>query len=589
MRATVKSIDTPSIAGAEGPAPLSCSRCGYVLQDDDVFRDFHVCGFCSTHHRESARATIARLVDEGSFRETNAGLVSSDPLHFEDETAYSDRLRLLLEQTGESDAIVTGFARIGGKDVAIAALDFGFLGGSMGVVVGEKLVRLAEKARDRRCPLITISASGGARMQEGMLSLLQMAKTSAAVQRLREEGCPYLSILANPTTGGVFASFANLGDVIVAEPGALIGFAGPRVAEQVIGGKLPPGTHTSEFLREHGMVDAIIDRREQRLYLERLLTILAAPRTGYEKARDKDKDKEKRPRLGRARVPVREVPAWETVQRARAADRMTSSDFIQRMLSDFVELHGDRSSGDDPAVIAGVGTLGGNAVAIIGLERGHGAERAFRHDGRPYPEGYRKARRVMDLAERLGLPLVTLIDTPGAYPGIEAEERGLAAEIAGSLARMSRLRAPIVTAIIGEGGSGGALALAVADRVLMLESAIYSVIAPEGAATILYRDVARAPEVSAKLKLTAAELLRLEIVDEIVPEAEGNDFMAPDALSASLATAISSALASIQGKRIDRLVKERYNRYQQFGRTQTRRPRSRPRVPRFRRGRQQVS
>ena len=182
---------------------------------------------------------------------------------------------------------------------------------------------------------------------------------------------------------------------------------------------------------------------------------------------------------------------------------MTSSDFIQRMLDDFVELHGDRSSGDDPAVIAGVGTLGGKAVAVIGLERGHGAERAFRHDGRPYPEGYRKARRVMDLAERLGLPLVTLIDTPGAYPGIEAEERGLASELAASLARMSRLRVPIVTAVIGEGGSGGALALAVADRVLMLENAIYSVIAPEGAATILYRDVARAPEVSAKLKLTA--------------------------------------------------------------------------------------
>ncbi len=585
MRATVKSINAPTAAGADRPAPLSCSRCGYDLAGDVVFQAFHVCGFCSTHHRESARAVIARLIDEGSFREINTGLVSTDPLQFEDETAYSDRLRLLLEQTGESDAIVTGFARLGGKDVAIAALDFGFLGGSMGVVVGEKLVRLAEKARDRHCPLVTISASGGARMQEGMLSLLQMAKTSAAVQRLREEGCPYLSILANPTTGGVFASFANLGDVIVAEPGALIGFAGPRVAEQVIGSKLPPGTHTSEFLREHGMVDAIVDRREQRRYLERLLSILTAPRTGHGKGKDKDK----RPRQGRERVQVHEVPAWETVLRARAADRMTSSDFIQRMLDDFIELHGDRSSGDDPAVITGVGTLGGKAVAIIGLERGHGAERAFRHDGRPYPEGYRKARRVMDLAERLELPLITLIDTPGAYPGIESEERGLASELAASLARMSRLRVPIVTAVIGEGGSGGALALAVADRVLMLEHAIYSVIAPEGAATILYRDVARAPEVSAKLKLTAAELLRLQIVDEVVPESEGNDFMAPDVISAVLATAITAALASIQGKRIDRLVKERYDRYQQFGRTQTRRPRSRPRVPRFRRRRQQVS
>jgi acetyl-CoA carboxylase carboxyl transferase subunit beta len=416
-------------------------------------------------------------------------------------------------------------------------------------------------------------------MQEGMLSLLQMAKTSAAVQRLREAGCPYLSILANPTTGGVFASFANLGDVIVAEPGALIGFAGPRVAEQVIGSKLPPGTHTSEFLREHGMVDAIVDRREQRQYLEHLLSILTAPRNGFDK----------RPRQARERAQVHEIPAWETVQRARAADRLTSNDFIQRMLDEFVELHGDRSSGDDPAVIAGVGTLSGKAVAVIALERGQGPERAFRHDGRPYPEGYRKARRVMDLAERLEMPLITLIDTPGAYPGIEAEERGLAAELAASLARMSRLRIPIVTAVIGEGGSGGALALAVADRVLMLENAIYSVIAPEGAATILYRDVTRAPEVSAKLKLTAAELLRLHIVDEVVPESVGNEVLPPEALSANLATAIASALASIQGKRIDRLVKERYDRYQQFGKPQTRRQRPRPRVPRLRRNRQQAS
>ena len=574
----MKSSNVPSTEKSERSAALSCSRCGFGLESDPVYQAFHVCGFCSTHHRESARTAIGRLVDDGSFREMDARLVSTDPLHFEDETSYRDRLRLLHEQTGESDAMVTGFARIEDIDIAIAALDFGFLGGSMGVVVGEKLVRLAEKARDKHRPLVTISASGGARMQEGMLSLLQMAKTSAAVQRLRDDGCPYLSVLANPTTGGVFASFANLGDAIVAEPGALIGFAGPRVAEQVIGSKLPPGTHTSEFLREHGMVDAIVDRREQRRYLGQLLTILTAPRSGYEK----------RPRQARERVQIQvlEVPAWEKVQRARAADRLTSNDFIQRMLDEFVELHGDRSSGDDPAVIAGVGTLRGKAVAVIALERGHGPERAFRHDGRPYPEGYRKARRVMDLAERLGIPLVTLIDTPGAYPGIEAEERGLAAELAASLARMSRLRVPIVTAVVGEGGSGGALALAVADRVLMLENAIYSVIAPEGAATILYRDVARAPEVSAKLKLTASELLQLHSVDEVVPESAGNEVLTPEAISANLASAISAALASIQGKRIDRLVKERYDRYQQFGRPQTRRPRSRPRVPRIWRGQQ---
>jgi acetyl-CoA carboxylase carboxyl transferase subunit beta len=412
-------------------------------------------------------------------------------------------------------------------------------------------------------PLLTISASGGARMQEGMLSLLQMAKTSAAVQRLHDAGCPYISILVHPTTGGVFASFANLGDIILAEPRALIGFAGPRVAEQAIGQKLPPGSHTAEFLYEHGMIDAIVDRREQREYLIRALTILTAPRRGYQR----------RPRRLRFERNQQDIPAWDAVQRARAADRMTSMDYFEHMLGDFVELHGDRSSGDDPAVIAGLGTLDGKAVAVIGLERGHLEDRALRHDGRPYPEGYRKARRVMELAERLRMPLITLIDTPGAYPGVEAEERGLAAELAASLARMSALRTPIVSAVIGEGGSGGALALAVADRVIMQDGAIYSVIAPEGAAAILYRDAGRAAELSSKLKLTASELRRLGIVDEIVLEPEGGTHADPDAAAGALGRAITSALADLQRKRPDRLVRERYERYQRIGRPHARRPR----------------
>lgn len=537
-----------------------CPKCATPLTADEVFAAYRVCPTCGRHERESARAAILRLTDPGSFREHDSGLVSTDPLRFEDDTLYRHRLLTLREETGESDALVTGFARLDEQEIAIAALDFAFLGGSMGVVVGEKLVRIAERARDKHLPLITISASGGARMQEGMLSLMQMAKTSAAIQRLKSASCLYVSILAHPTTGGVFASFANLGDLLIAEPGALIGFAGPRVAEQVTGQKLPEGSHTAEFLYTHGMIDAVVDRREQREWLGRTLKIMAAPRSGFQ-------------RRGRRFRPPRggtDLPAWDAVQRARASDRMTSVDFLQRILGDLVELHGDRSSGDDPAVVAGIGTLDGKAIAVVALERGHLEDRLLRNDGRPYPEGYRKARRVMELAERLRFPLITLIDTPGAYPGVEAEERGLASELATSLARMSTLRTPIVSAVIGEGGSGGALALAVADRVLMLESAIYSVIAPEGAATILYRDVARAPEVSAKLKLTALELKRLDVIDEVVPEPSGAD---PDALATALAEAIMNALGDLQRKRIGRVVNERYDRYQRFGRRHARRPR----------------
>lgn len=555
---------------AAGAAEPRCPKCGALLTQDELFHAAKVCSACGHHQRESARSVIARLVDPGSFREQDAGLRSRDPLQFEDESRYRSRLDALFTETGESDAMVSGFARLDGHEIAIAALDFAFLGGSMGVVVGERLARIAGRARDRKTPLITISASGGARMQEGMLSLLQMAKTSAAIQRLRDAGVPYISILSHPTTGGVFASFANLGDITLAEPGALIGFAGPRVAEQVIGHKLPAGSHTAEFLLEHGMIDAILDRRQQRQYLGRLLSLLL----------DQHKDGA-RPRLPRFRRSFRghDFPAWDTVQRARAADRLTSLDYLDRIMSDFIELHGDRSSGDDPAVVAGLGRLGSHAVAVIALERGHGEEYVRRHEGRPYPEGYRKARRVMDLAERFHLPLVTLIDTPGAYPGIESEERGLAAELAASMARMSVLRTPIVTAVIGEGGSGGALALAVADRVLMQEGAIYSVIAPEGAATILYRDASRAPELSAKLKITASELKRLGIIDEVVQEPSAGPSSDPDAAAASLAEAILRAIAGLQRKRISRVVAQRYDRYQRVGRRHARKPRRRLRIP----------
>jgi acetyl-CoA carboxylase carboxyl transferase subunit beta len=555
------SLPENEVASKEPVAPnLRCPACGADIGDTAEFVQFRVCLACGHHLPESARSCIARLVDSGTFRERDSDLVSSDPLHFEDETAYSDRLRDLREKTGERDALVTGLARINGVEVAIAALDFSFLGGSMGVVVGEKLARIVEQASERKAPLITVSSSGGARMQEGMLSLLQMAKTAAAVQRLHESGVPYISILRNPTTGGVFASFANLGDVTLAEPGALIGFAGPRVAEQVMGTKLPPGTHTAEFLLQRGMIDAIVSRPEQREYLSTLLAILTAPRKGHER----------RPRRIRRDPPSSKVVAWDAVQRARAIDRLTSADYLRMMVEHFVELHGDRSSGDDPAIIAGLATLQGHPLAVIAMERGHGDDRVRRHEGRTYPEGYRKARRIMDLAERLQLPLLTLIDTPGAYPGIESEERGLASEIAASLARMSSLRTPIVSAVIGEGGSGGALALAVADRVLMLEGAIYSVIAPEGAATILYRDVQRAPEVSSKLKLTAHELRQLGIVDEIISEPLSAE---PVSVAASLAAAIADSLARLQRKRVERVVNDRYDRYRRIGRPYAQAPR----------------
>ncbi|HEX5500653.1 MAG TPA: acetyl-CoA carboxylase carboxyltransferase subunit alpha/beta, partial [Thermomicrobiales bacterium] len=485
----------------------SCPVCHALLAGAPLYQRHRVCDVCGHHERRGARASIVALVDADSFHETDALLGSADPLGFRGDRTYVEQLADARRRTGEADAIVAGDGAIGGHPVAIVALDFRFLGGSMGVVVGEKIVRAAERARKERRPLITIAASGGARMQEGMLSLLQLAKTAAAMERLRSAGVLHVAILTNPTTGGVYASFASLADVIVAEPAALIGFAGPRVAEQAIGRKLPPGSHSAEAHLRAGAIDAVVDRRHHRSYVTRLLDIVGGKQSGERPIREETA----------AGIDANPDP-WDTVQAARDPERPTARAYIDRMFESFVELHGDRLAGDDPSVIVGLGLLEGRAVGVVGLDRTPFGVPDQKMAGHPLPEGYRKAARLLRLAERLQAPVISLIDTPGAWPGIEAEQRGLANALAESLALMAKIDVPTIAAVVGEGGSGGALALAVADIVLMQQHAIYSVISPEGAATILYRESERAPEIARALRLTAADLRELGIVDAIVPE-----------------------------------------------------------------------
>ncbi|HEY8448068.1 MAG TPA: acetyl-CoA carboxylase, carboxyltransferase subunit beta [Thermomicrobiales bacterium] len=551
---------SPPVIAPDGDqsAPATCPRCGADLKDRPRYLAYRVCDDCNAHLAISARKRLHALLDEDSFRETNRQLYSTDPLRFADSTPYAERLEEQQRQTGESDALITGTGAIHGRKVVVAVLDFAFMGGSMGVVVGEKLVRAVEQSIETRRPLLTIVASGGARMQEGMLSLFQMAKTAAAIQRLHAAGIPYISVLTHPTTGGVFASFANLGDLIVAEPGALIGFAGPRVVEQFLGRPLPPGSHSAEFLLAHGLIDAIVSRPDLRDYVGQFLEVLE-PRGKRERPAGQ-------PPTARPDPPE---DAWETIVKARAPDRPTSLDYIDRLCDRFVELRGDRQSGDDPAIVAGLGVIGGHPVAVIGMERGHGEESEHRRLGRPMPEGFRKAQRVMRLGARLGLPVVTLIDTPGAYPGIEAEERGLAREIARSMALMSDLPTPTISIVIGEGGSGGALALAVADRLLMQEGAVFSVIAPEGAAAILYRDASRAPELAAKLRITAVDLKEMGLIDEVIPEPEGGAAADPDSAAALVRMWLLHLLTTLTQQKRKRLLESRYARLRQVGRAFT--------------------
>ena len=530
----------------------TCPSCG-APTEGTAWKRYRICGSCRYHFQLTAAERIELLADPDSFRPSNPALVSVDPLMFTDRISYRDRLERARRETELNEAVVTGTARINGRECVLAVFDFNFMGGSMGSVVGEKVALAMEMAMDRRFPFIAVVASGGARMQEGMLSLVQMGKTAATAMRLHQAGIPTITVLTNPTTGGVYASFASQGDFLFAEPGALIGFAGPRVIEQLTGEAPPAGTHTAEFLLEHGQVDGVVDRARLRGVLATLLQLFQSRGPSEVRAAHE------------AYRPSTPQPpsAWPEVQLARRNDRPTSADYIRRLMPQFVELHGDRVYGDDAAVIAGIGDLAGMTVCAIGQERGHGDP--LRNGGHLKPEGFRKAARIMRLAAALRLPLVTFIDTPGAHLDYDSEARGLAGALSSCLANMSVLPVPVVSVVIGEGGSGPALALGVADRILMQEHAVYSVIAPEGAAAIVHRDAARAQDIADALKITAYDCLVLGVVDAIVPEPENGAHMDPDYAALLLRGEIVSSLIELRKRDPRRLVDERFRKFRRMG------------------------
>jgi acetyl-CoA carboxylase carboxyl transferase alpha subunit/acetyl-CoA carboxylase carboxyl transferase beta subunit len=539
------------------PSPIACPSCGLEHPVQALEERLYVCAGCGRNLAMPSPARIRMLADPRSFRELDRRLISVDPLQFMDRKPYRARLIEARRQTGLREAVTTGLCRIGGLPVVLAVFDFEFLGGTMGSVVGEKVANAFQHATRRRIPLVSVAASGGARMQEGMLSLMQMAKVAAAAARHDRCGLPFISILTDPTFGGVTASFASLGDVILAEPGAQIGFVGPRVIEQTTGTALPPDSHRAETLFRHGLVDLIVPRERLRAtvsYLVGHLGRTAAPH----------------PRASRPTPPARGrgLPAWEEVQLARHVARPTAFDYIIGMTAHFVELHGDRQGGDDPAVIGGLAELDGQTIMIVGQERGGTPEeQAARHRGMAGPAGYRKALRLARLAAKFHIPVVTLVDTPGADPSYEAERGGIALALAENLAVMAGLPTPIVAVIIGEGGSGGALAMGVGDRVFMLEHAIYSVISPEGAAAILYRDVTQAETLSSALKITAYDLRRLGVIDEIIPEPPGGAHLDHTAAAAAVAGHVTAALRALRRVPVPRLLDRRYEKYRHIGRT----------------------
>ena len=530
-----------------------CNKCGGAIIAEDVKKDHYICPKCGGYFRVHARRRIEMVTDEGSFEEWDSDLQGGNPLEYK---GYEEKLEKLQEKTGLSEAVITGKAKIDGRETAIGVCDGRFLMASMGEAVGEKIARAVERATEERLPVILFACSGGARMQEGIVSLMQMAKTSAALKHHSDAGLLYISILTDPTTGGVTASFAMLGDVILAEPKALIGFAGPRVIEQTIGQKLPEGFQRAEFLLEHGFLDAIVERPQMKAVLSKILALHENGKgTDFNRkecAQDLVADGRKEEKL----------TAWQRVELSRRKDRPVGSDYIDALFTDFVEFHGDRYFADDKAIIGGVARFHGMPVTVIAQARGRNTkENIERNFGMPKPEGYRKALRLMKQAEKFARPVICLVDTPGAFCGLEAEERGQGEAIARNIYEMSGLKVPVVSIIIGEGGSGGALAMATADEVWMLENSIYSILSPEGFASILWKDSSKAKEAAEVMKLTAENLKSQGIVERVFAEPQTYTVQNMDSVIMQINEAIEEFLMKYGSMSEQELIRHRYERF----------------------------
>ncbi|MGN0158848.1 MAG: acetyl-CoA carboxylase carboxyltransferase subunit alpha [Brotaphodocola sp.] len=502
-----------------------CNKCGQPIYVEDVINNDYVCPQCGGYFRIHAYRRIKLLLDEGTFQEWNAEMEFSNPLEF---PGYEKKVQAAQEKTGLNEAIVTGKGCIYGQETAIGVCDARFLMSSMGHVVGEKITRMVERATKEKLPVIIFACSGGARMQEGIVSLMQMAKTSAALKKHHEAGQLFISVLTDPTTGGVTASFAMLGDIILAEPNALIGFAGPRVIEQTIGQKLPEGFQRAEFLLEHGFIDKIVERSEQREVLADILKMHKKPEESGIFANEENITGDNHSVCESKIVENRSEDiknsgksAWDTVLLSRKAERPVATDYIHAIFDSFIEFHGDRYFGDDGAIVGGIAMFHGVPVTVIGQQKGKNTkDNIKRNFGMPSPEGYRKALRLMKQAETFGRPIICFVDTPGAFCGLEAEERGQGEAIARNLFEMADLTVPVLSIVIGEGGSGGALAMAVANEVWMMENAIYSILSPEGFASILWKDSKKASDAAKVMKITANDLYERGLIEQIIPEQE---------------------------------------------------------------------
>ena len=427
------------------------------------------------------------------------------------------------------EAVVTGIARIGEAEFSTAVFDFSFMGGSMGEAVGARVCAAMQDAAERQIPFVAVTSTGGARMQEGMAALSQMPRTVAASSALARKGIPRIAVLGHPTTGGVYASFASLSDLIVAEQGATIGFAGPRVAAAMMGSELPAGSHTAEAAMGAGLIDAVLPLSEMRDWLRAVLEVLSLRNEPIPSGGPTS------PGAAPSSAPLPVGDAWAEFQLARQADRPPPHFYILQLSQELIELHGDRMGSDDPAVYAALGQVDGRAVMFVALDR-----------KRPTAAGFRKATRAIDMASRLGIPIITFVDTPGADPAHDSEYSGLANAIANTFRALLDAPVPVLSIVTGEGGSGGALAFACGDVIAIQQHAVFSVIAPEGAASILKVPESEIAEVAKDLRPTSKDLFELGIADAVIEEPEAESHGDPTALASSLTEWVRQTLPLVK-------------------------------------------
>ena len=537
---------------------IKCPACGRLVYYKDYKDNHYICPNCGRAFIMTPKQRFDLLFDNHDWEKIALPIVSDDPLNFTDRMSYKERLAEAREETGYNDAITTADGTIGGVPTTICVLNGEFMMGSMGRAAGDAIVASMEHAIETRRPFIMVTSSGGARMQENILSLMQMARTTAAVNRLNAAGIPYIVLLTDPTFGGVTASFAMLGDIHIAETGARIGFAGRRVIEQNIREKLPADFQTAEYLYEHGMVDMVVPRDGLHDALVKILHVLTR------RPHDAKQINVSTPAPdGRAKIRgMGESDAYDKVLLARHENRPHFLDYINGIVDEWTYLAGDRLYAEDPAMGSGIGYWRGIPAVIIGQEQGRTIETRQKHRfGMANPDGYRKAQRMMRLAEKFNLPIISLFDTAGAFAGREAEERGQSQAVAESIAVGLRVRAPYVAVNVGQGGSGGAIAIGTGDRVLMLENAIYSVIAPESCATILWKDNKFKAVASSAMKLTAKDMAELNVIDKIVAEPAGGAHTDWQATMEMLSVAVADQIAELQKIPVDELPARRAEKF----------------------------